>query len=632
MTTQLWPDRPKKIHLIDTEEKVGYAVEHLLKFDVLGYDTETYHAFDRAIPAFHPCNGARMRLAQWATPEGDSYVFNLYKVSKDFLYYMFPNKFLCVIHNAKFEIKFLQFELGIYDFGPIWDTMVVEQVLSKGRVNPKEKGEYIHVGLDACAKRRLDVELPKGEQASQWYKEDLTESQIRYAARDPQVVLPLYQKQYEALLEQSQVRVAELECGVIPAIAWMENNGFRLNGDAWTQVVDDLVAHKKEVQTELWPLLGNQGTLFGEQTLNLDSKPQVTAAFQRLGLEIPIDKDGNMTLSSDLLRKIEGRKDVDLFVDYVSTTKRVQSFGYNWVDKINPYTGRIHCDLKQIGAETGRMACSAPNLMQIPKENTYRNCFEAEEGWVLVDADYSQCELRILAEYCRDPNLLAAFDSEKDIHYFTGHLLYEKPIDKVTKDERGIAKNQNFLIVYGGGPSKLAMKANIPIAVAERTMELYLKKVYPHMAHWLEARSKQVLFHLRADTMTGRLRQYMGDIKDREFKGKIQRNAKNMPIQGTNADLTKLAMTLCYRRIVREQLVDQIHLLLVVHDELVAEAQPSYATYASELMHEEMITAEKMYLKRVPSVVDGTLTRVWCKDPKPEHLKEAQDLIDVQSW
>lgn len=617
------PDRPRKIIVVNEESKVGEAVEHLLKFDLLGFDVETYHAFDRSIPAFDPCNGARMRLAQFATPQGRSYVFDLYRVNKSFLHYMFPNKYLCIIQNAKFELKYLMFELGIYEYGPMFDTMIAEQVLSKGRVTGKE---HIPVGLDRIAMRRLNVELPKDEQASDWYMNDLSKSQIEYAARDANVVMPIYQSQRDELVNTQQVRVAELEFNVTQPIAWMENNGFRMNPDTWTRVCDETSEEIKSIKSELWDLLGTQGTLFGEQSINLDSKPQVTLAFQQRGVELPINDEGNFTLSNKLLKAIEGRRDVDLYIKYVKLAKRLQSFGYNWVDKINPYSGRIHCQLKQIGAETGRMSAAGPNLMQIPKENLYRNCFEATEGWVLIDNDYSQCELRILAEYCRDPNLLEAFDKGYDLHRYSASLIFECLIEAVTDVQRGIAKNLNFGIVYGIGVTKFANDAHIPIEQAQEIMDYYLKKAYPAMGAWLEGRARQVLYHLRADTMTGRIRQYNGDLNDKQFKAEVQRNAKNLPIQGTNADITKQAMTQVYRAIVKGKYIDDIRMVLPVHDEIIAESKPEYAEIANSIIRDEMLSAERQYLRRVPSVVDGSITTLWFKSPDPDVPSDAADL------
>ena len=617
------PDVPKKVVVVDSEDKVGQAVEYLLRFDMLGFDVETYHSFDRHKPAFDPCDGARMRLAQFATPSGVAFVFDLYRVSKSFLKYMFPNRYLCVIQNAKFELKYLMYELGVYEFGPMFDTMIAEQLLSYGRVAGKE---FIPVALDRIAWRRLGVELPKDEQASEWYRYDLSKSQIEYAARDAMIVLPIYQQQRDELVSSSQVRVAELEFDVTQPIAWMENNGFRMNANAWTKVCDDTAEEIKDIKSELWDLLGIQGTLFGEQSINLDSKPQVMDAFKRRGVSLPINDEGKVTLSNKLLKAIEGRRDVDLYVKYVKLAKRLQSFGYNWADKINPYTGRIHCQLKQIGAETGRMSAAGPNLMQIPKENLYRNCFEAEEGWVLIDNDYSQCELRILAEYCRDPNLLEAFDKGYDLHRYSAHLIYQCAMDAVTDVMRSVAKNLNFGIVYGIGVTKFANDAHIPVEQAQEIMDYYLKKAYPAMGSWLDGRAKQVLYNMQATTMTGRIRKYSGDLSDSQFKSEVQRNAKNLPIQGTNADITKLALTQVYREIVKRGWVEDVRLVLPIHDEIILESKPAYAAGASDLMTQEMLSAERQFLRRVPSVVDGSITTLWFKSPDPDNLSDAADL------
>lgn len=621
------PDRPKHIHFIRDDDKAKKAIAKLLTFDLLGFDLETFHAFDRDKPAFDPSNGARMRTAQWATPAGDVYVFDLYRVDKFLMRRMFPNKFLCVIQNAKFEYKYLMHELGIYSYGPMWDTMIAGQIINRGRVTGQD---FVSVSLEALAERELGVSLPKDEQASQWYKVELSDSQIEYAARDAMVVLPLYQKQREKLKEQKQVRVAELEFATTPVLALMELNGLPLSIDKWNEVCAETEKEIDEISQELWKLLGTQNTLFdGVSTLNLDSKDQIKAAFERVGIKIPMHPETNVpTVSAKLLEDQRDRREVDLYIKYVGLSKRLTSYGRNWADKINPYTGHIHCQLKQIGAETGRMACGDPNLMQIPKQNKYRNCFEAPEGWVFIDNDYSQCELRILAEYCRDPNLLQAFDSDEDLHRYTAHLLYKVPLENVQDKERSISKNMNFLMVYGGGAKKLATQAGISEAIAEQTMDYYLRQVYPGMGQWLETQARNVLDGLRAYTMTGRTRQYIGDLSDKKLKSKFQRNAKNMPIQGTNADITKLALVFIYRKLVQYKLIEHIKLLVPIHDEILIMAKLAYVSIAQRLLTEAMLDAERQYLRRVPSKVDSVITRVWCKDPSPEHIEEAQKLIN----
>lgn len=619
-------DEPRKIFFIQRESEVGPAVEHLLKFDMLGYDVETYHSIDRSIAAFDPTNGARMRLAQFGTPEGDAYVFDLYRVSKNFLHWMFPNKYLCVGQNLKFELRYLMFEMGIYDFGPLWDTMVAEQITAKGRVADRDR---VPVGLDKIAERRLKIYLPKDEQASDWYMNDLSESQIRYAARDAMVVLPLYQLQRDVIKEQAQVRVAELEFDVLAPLASMENNGIRMEAEQWLRVCDETEKEITKVKHELWDMLGHQGTLFeGIQSINLNSRPQVQASFQRVGIELPLDRDGKVSMSGKLLKPIQHRREVKLYMEYVKLAKAISSYGRNWVDKINVYDGRIHGSLMGIGAETGRMAARDPNMMQIPKKDLYRNCFKAEPGWVFIDADYSQCELRILAEYCRDKNLLLAFDNQYDLHRYSASLIFKCLMEAVTDIQRGIAKNLNFGIVYGIGVTKFAMDAGIPIEEAEVIMNYYLREAYPGMGGWLESRAKMVLMHLEAETMLGRKRQYQGDLSDDQFKAAVQRNAKNLPIQGTNADITKRALALCYKRVKGD--IRNVRMTLPVHDEIIIEAKGDRAIVEQSQWHltESMLEAEREFLKRVPSVVDCNLSLEWCKEPTEAQKKAVEALLN----
>lgn len=618
------PNTPTHIHFVQTEERVDKAVAHLLKFDVLGFDVETYNKFNRHIPAFDPVTGARMRLAQFGTPEGRAFVFDLYKIGKEFLYRMFPNEFVCIIHNAKFELKFLMYELGIYDFGPIFDTMIAESVISKGNSVYYKDPNYVSVGLDAVAKRRLGVRLPKDEQASDWYLNELSESQIAYAARDSIVVIPIFQNQCDRLREQSQIRVAELEFDCTPALATMEINGMYLDEDRWMQICDKTQIELDQTKKELWGMLGNQGTLFDIAPINLNSKHQIAEAFERMGIVVPVDKDGNRSLKVDNLGLVNhdaARK----YLKWVKLDKAIGSFGPQWLDMRDPYTKRIHCTMKQIGAETGRMSASNPNMMQMKKEDEYRNAFMAQYGWVFIDCDYSQCELRILAELCRDPNLLNAFDNGYDLHLYSAHLIYKCAMEFVTDLQRGVAKNLNFGIVYGIGIAKFAAQAGISFEEAEAIMRYYLKEAYPQLGHWLEIQGRSVLFDMEATTMTGRVRRYHEDLRDKQRKAAVQRNAKNLPIQGTNADITKRALALTYKELKGQQ--DKIRMILPVHDEIILESQPSHVEYGSYTLKTCMLQAEQEYLHRVKSVVDLNVTLEWSKKPTKEQLAAAQALL-----
>jgi DNA polymerase-1 len=612
------PHTPRHIHLVQDENRVDKAVSHLLKFDVLGFDLETYHSVDRYKPAFDPTNGAKMRLAQFATPEGRVFLFDLYKVSPYFLYRMFPNTFLCVIQNAKFDLKYLMWELGIWDFGPIFDTMNAEKVLSKGNtVYSKDRtGTYVPVGLDDIAWRRLKVKLPKDEQASHWYKSQLSEKQLSYAARDPMILLPIFDVQRQLLVEQSQMHVAELEFGVTPAVASMELNGIHLDTSRWLEMCEKTERDLHEIKKDLWRMLGKQQSLFIDadvEPINLNSKPDVTLALEECGIKIPIDKEGKPT-----------RPEIQQYLKYVKLDKARSSYGPDWVDKVNPFDERIHCSINTMGAETGRMSANGPNLMQMKKEDAYRNCFTPEDGWVFIDADYSQCELRILAEYCRDQNLIHAFDMGYDLHRYTAHLIFKVAMEMVEDFQRAIAKNLNFGIVYGIGVAKFAAQAGIPFEEAEVIMRYYLKEAYPSMGQWLDTQGRSVLYNMEARTMTGRIRRYSGDLNDKQFKAAVQRNAKNLPIQGTNADILKRALALLYEEVKGHK---NIKLVLPIHDEILTEARPEYAREAAHKLKASMLQAEREYLHRVKSKVDVNLSLVWSKEPTKEQKAEALALV-----
>lgn len=621
------PDTPTHIHLIQDEARVTQAVNHLLKFDVLGFDVETYHKFNRSIPAFDPAGGARMRLAQFGTPEGRAFVFDLYKIDVRFLYRMFPNPYVCVIQNAKFELKFLMYELGLYEFGPIFDTMIAEQVLSKGNSINFRDPDYVAVSLAKITKRRLGVDLPKDEQAGNWYLNDLSERQIAYAARDAVVVLPIMQNQCERLVEQAQVRVAELEFDCTPALASMELNGIKLDETLWMKICDETAAELETTKQELWSMLGQQGVLFDSVApINLNSRPAVTQAFKRLGITIPLDKDGKPSLGKDNLGLVD-HDATRAYLKWIKLAKSIGSFGPKWLDLRNIYDGRIHCQIKQNGAETGRMSAIGPNMMQMKKDEAYRNAFVAEDSWVFIDADYSQCELRILAELCRDPNMLEAFDKGYDLHQYSAHLIYKCTMDEVTKAQRAIAKNLNFGIVYGIGSQKFAAQSGLTPDEAQAIMDFYLKQAYPQMGYWLENQGRSVLYNMEARTMTGRVRHYNVDLSDKQQKAGVQRNAKNLPIQGTNADITKRALALLYKEFRGQR--NNVKLILPVHDEVLVEARPQYAEYAAYQLQRCMLDAEREYLHRVPSVVDVGMSLQWAKTITPEQAQKAQELIDA---
>jgi DNA polymerase I-like protein with 3'-5' exonuclease and polymerase domains len=628
---QMIPYKPTEVHYIKNEEDVGRAVGHLLRFDRLGFDTETYHSRDKRIKAFDPTNGARMRLSQWATPEGKAFIFDHFSVSKTYLYMMFPNVFTVVGQNLKFDLKFLMYELGLDQFGDIFDCMIAGQLLSKGSV---AGDDFLSVSLDALAERELGVNLPKDEQKSDWWMPNLSDRQIEYAATDPLICLAIMDSQVPKLVDSGQVRIAETEFRAIAPVGDIELNGIELDAVAWMNQYHKTEKKIEKVKEELWASLGVQKTLFaGAPQFNLNSGPEMIKIFEDNGLPVPINpKTNRKALDGKLLTPYEEDYPIiSKYKEYKGLSKDLTSYGPSWVDMINPQDKRIHANFRLMGAPTGRMSCSGPNIQQIPKEDEYRNCIKAADGWLIVGYDYSQMELRILAEYCRDENFLKAFDLGYDLHRYTASLIFKIAMDAVTGKQRGIAKNLNFGIVYGIGVLKFSVDAKIPLAEAKAIMDFYLHQAYPGMSKWLDEQAWQVLRSMTAETMTGRKCEFKlyGEMTDDERKqrmAKIQRNAKNMPIQGTSVDITKRALALVFDAI--RPYRKGIRMIHVIHDEILLEALPAYVNKAKEILETCMLRAEREYLKRVPSVVDGSVTLVWTKEATDDQLVDAQRLLE----
>ena len=346
-----------------------------------------------------------------------------------------------------------------------------------------------------------------------------------------------------------------------------------------------------------------QASLFGAPQINLDSQAQVTDALLGLGIPMP-----SSTRAWELQPLAEQYPVVAKLLEYRGVAKAVGSFGENILEFIEPATGRIHADFRQIGAPTGRFACSKPNLQQIPHEEEYRRCFRAPEGKKLVIADYSQIELRILADFSEDKNFIEAFESGRDFHSATAAQVFGIDAEDVTADQRSFAKRLNFGVVYGLGASRFAMMTGLSQTEGENALRRYFS-TYPKMDEWLRNQSKNVLTERSARTKSGRLARMSFDVSDRSSVGAAQRYAKNMPIQGTSADILKRALRLLHDglRGTSGKLVN------IVHDEIIVECDAAEAERISGLLESAMLLAGGEFVSTVPIKVDIHIADEWTK-------------------
>ncbi len=585
--------------LITDAETLRKSCEELRNEDFLGFDTET--------TALDPYEG-NIRLVQLSTGR-DTKVIDLKPFAgrgdlrtsaelaplRDLLAAAKPIK---IAHNAKFDAKWISHHLGV-QLGGTFDTLLASQIIAAGDQERRHS-------LAEVTSHFLGTELDKSEQVSDWSALELSQSQIEYAARDAATMVPLREKIVEKLKSDELVKVAKLEFDCVLPIAEMELNGFYLDAARWREQLERVKISQKQVAFELQKMLSAgvaQASLFGFTEINLDSQTQVTDALKNLGVPVPETTRGWQLQPLAAEYPVVGK-----LLEYRGVAKSLSSFGENILEFINPKTGRIHADFRQIGAPTGRFSCSKPNIQQIPHEEAYRRCFRAPEGRKLIIADYSQVELRILAEFSKDQNFINAFISGEDFHTTAAAQVFNVKPEDVTPDQRSFAKRLNFGVVYGIGSQRFAMMTGLSQTAAEDIMRRYFA-TYRGLDSWLREAARNVITSRTARTASGRLSRFRFDEDDRKAISLAQRNGKNMPIQGTSADVLKRALHLLHKAMSGTS----ARLVNIVHDEIIVEADASEVESAANKLEKAMCAAGEEYITKVPVKVDVKISDEWAK-------------------
>jgi DNA polymerase I len=578
--------------LVTEAHQLPRVAEALIAEPVIGLDTET--------TGLDP-HTSKLRLIQVATPT-TSFIIDLFRLPAgaltpvlDCLAAPRPIK---VLHNAKFDAKFLLRYYGIR-LNAIFDTYLASILISAGNENDRH-------GLDPVANRYLNLQIDKEPQLSDWSRE-LSEYQLEYAARDAAVLLPLRESLLAKLYEMDLLLAAELEFGCVLSVAGLELAGVYLDVDRWRELVKRIQIEHDKIAESLQEELGKgaaQMSLFGgtAERINLDSPAQVKDALARLGIEVEDTREWTLQkLARDhpILEKL---------LKHRSLSKNLSSYGEGVLDYVNPATGRIHADFRQIGTPTGRITTSSPSLQQIPHTTEYRSCFRAPQGRKLIVADYSQVEMRILADFSGDGALLAAFDSGADLHRITASEMFGIPIDQVTPRQRESAKGLNYGLVYGMGAEGLASRIGTSVNEAHDLIDRYFK-AYAGVARWLADAAEHAVRQGSSRTASGRLWIYRLDPEDRQQFNALKRVGKNAPIQGTASDIFKRAMTLLDEALLKRdaQIVNSIH------DELVVECEESIAEGVKEIVIRKMIEGAKEFLPRVAVTVEAVISDAWLK-------------------
>lgn len=409
----------------------------------------------------------------------------------------------------------------------------------------------------------------------------------------------------ERLERDGQRKVARLESLVLRPFAALEHRGLAIDARGWRALVDEARARLEEGRREVFAALSDHVSrdLFGEPDLSLESEQEVRAVLERA-----VGRSLN-DLSKHTLVALEHPAAAAL-LRYREAFKIVSTYGDAFLEHVNASTGRIHATFIPLGASTGRVASRDPNLQNLPSDERFHRCLRAPTGRALVTADYATCELRILAELSDDPRFLEAFERGEDLHSVVASTMFGVPVSKSENPQlRQAAKAINFGLVYGMGVQALAASLDKPLAEAEELLQRYFQR-FPRIRGYLEGSVDSALKRGRAETVLGRRLVFDPNVvKSDNARGELGRIAKNMPIQGTSADMTKLAMVRVHERLLEG--FRDAGLVNTIHDELVVECDEAEAEAVAEAVRVEMEEAHKTLLKKAPPLVEVHVGAHW---------------------
>jgi DNA polymerase-1 len=504
--------------------------------------------------------------------------------------------------NIKYDYIMMR-RYGVELRGPMFDTMLAHYLLQ-----PEQRH-----GMDYLAEVYLKYRTISIEELIGKGKNQLTMRQVpaptvsEYACEDADVTLRL-KNILEAELKREGLEKLfyEIEMPLVRVLAEMELTGVRIDTDALKEISEQLSAQLLEIEKQIFAEAGTE--------FNVNSPKAVgEVLFDHLKLDPKAKKTktGQYSTSEEVLEKLTDRHPVvALILEQRGLKKLLNTYVDSLPQLINPATGKIHTSFNQAVTATGRLSSSNPNLQNIPVRTEIgrelRRAFIPDNGCEFFSADYSQIELRLIAELSGDENMIEAFLSGEDIHAATAAKIYKLPIDQVSRDMRSRAKTANFGIIYGISTFGLANRLNIPRGEAKELIDGYFA-TYPGVKEYMEKSIERAREQGYVLTLFGRKRM-LPDINSRNsvVRSYAERNAINAPIQGSAADIIKVAMVNIDRRFREAGL--QSKMILQVHDELNFNVLPSEKESVSQIVVEEMEHAYKM---RVPLIADFGFGRNW---------------------
>ena len=509
-------------------------------------------------------------------------------------------------HNLKYDFVVLA-RHGLRITPLAFDTMLAEWL-----VNPTSRS----LGLKNLAWVRLGVKMTEIEELIGKGKKQISMAQVSisdaaaYAADDAEVILRLMPQLQKEMSEKQALQLfEEVEMPLVSVLADMEMAGIALDSDYLQQMSEDLNQRLSTIEDQIFKEVG--------EPFNLNSPQQLSEAlFDRLGLTPP-DRtrrtaSGFYSTAAGVLEALSGAHvAVDWILEYRELSKLKSTYVDALPQQVNSHTGRVHTSYNQTGSVTGRIASSDPNLQNIPIRTELgrqvRRAFVADRGYQLLSVDYSQVELRIVAHMAQDQAMLDAFQAGQDIHAATAAAIYGVPIESITGEQRRHAKAINFGLIYGMSPFGLTRTTDLTLAEAEDFVDSYFRQ-FPGVKHYLDGMRLKATEQGYVETLLGRRRYFPGlkTQRNRNIRNREEREAINAPIQGTAADIMKIAMLRVPQALERSGL--SAKMLLQVHDELVLECPDEELHETASLVRKVMREA---YELEVPLRTDARSGPNW---------------------
>lgn len=512
-----------------------------------------------------------------------------------------------ITHNGKYDYAIMA-RYGI-PFSPItFDTMIAEWL-----TDPASKFK----GLKDLAEHRLGIKMTNIEELIGKGKKQISfaelpiEEAAPYGAADADMTLRLLEPLQAEIQKKNLEKILALETPLIPVLASMEQAGITVDIPFLRHMSQDFAARLLQLEQKIHALAG--------ETFNINSTQQLSdLLFKKLHIPhegLKKTASGHFSTSADVLEELvvlDPTGIIALILEYREIAKLKSTYVDALPEMVNPQTGRVHTNYNQTGAITGRIASNAPNLQNIPIRTEIgqqiRRAFVAQPGFVLLSADYSQVELRILAHVCQDVALLEAFRQDQDIHRTTAATVYGIPVDAVTYEQRRFAKAVNFGLIYGMGAFRLSRDAGITLAEAENYIKAYFER-FPGIQKYLDETKQKARQDGFVETLMGR-RRYFPVFKSSagnsnyQLQLRAEREAINHPIQGTAADMMKIAMLNLYEALAGKK----TRMILQVHDELVLEVPEAEVTAVLPLTIDIMSHA---YPLDIPLKVSASTGQNW---------------------